>query len=96
MHQTSELGVQKVGKKRDFSVLKMLSLPCYLGIATTLKPNNCDQTARAEKRHKEREKKEIEREEKRGKKLEVKSQKKKKKKKKKSVRIDFSTVTPAL
>ena len=58
VHQTSELGVQKVGKKRGFSVLKMLSLPCYLGIATTLKPNKCDQTARAEKGHKEREKKE--------------------------------------
>ena len=91
MHQTSELGVQKVGKKRDFSVLKMLSLPCYLGIATTLKPNKCDQN----KRHKEREKKrEIEKEEKTGKNRES-NRKKKEKKEKKSMRIDFSTVTPA-
>ena len=67
MDQTSELGAQKVGIKRDFSVLKRLSLPCYLSIATTLKPNKCDQTARAEKRHMKREKKrEIEREGKRG------------------------------
>ena len=28
-YQTSELEVQKVGKKRDFSVLKRSSLPCY-------------------------------------------------------------------
>ena len=37
---------RKLGKKREFSVLKRLSLPCYF---TTLKPNKCDQTARAEK-----------------------------------------------
>ena len=65
VHQTSELEAQKVGKKREFSVLKRLSLPLFL-IATTLKPNKCDQTARAEKRHEKRErrKRDIEREEK--------------------------------